>query len=295
VSYFFRFILISVLLQPVVASSATAFTITDDLDNQLKFDQPVKSLVALSPHLAELVFEAGADEKLLATVDYADFPQAAKTIPRVGSYNAWDYEKIVALKPDVILVWLSGSGHASVEKLRQLGLKVYVSEPVALTDISKTIRDIGKMAATGKIAENNAYHFEQAIKYLSSQYAKKQKVRYFYQVWSEPLISINGRQLISRVFELCGGENVFAHVPVLAPVISLEALLLANPDVMVGGAGETDKGMWLVQWKKWSVLNAVKQNNLFFIDPDLLGRQTSRMLQGAKQVCLMLEQAREGK
>jgi len=287
--------LISVLLQPVVASSATAITITDDLDNQLEFDQPVKSLVALSPHLAELVYEAGADEKLVATVDYADFPQAAKTIPRVGSYNAWDYEKILALKPDVVLVWLSGSGHASVEKLRQLGLKVYVSEPVALTDISETVRDIGRMAATDKVAENNAHHFEQAIYRLSSQYAKKRKVRYFYQVWSEPLISINGRQLISRLFELCGGENVFAHVPVLAPVISLEELLISNPEVIMGGARETDKQRWLAQWKKWSALSAVKKNNLYFIDPDLLSRQTSRMLQGAKQVCLMLEQARKGK
>ena len=290
------FLKLLVFLLPVTVNSQTgSIQVDDDLNAKLVFAEPVKSIISLSPHLTELVFESGAQNKLLATVEYADYPEAAKSILRVGSYRAWDLEKIMSLKPDLVLVWLSGSGIESVEKLRQLGLKVYVSEPRHLEAISNTIRDIGVMAGTSVVANQQADEFDQTIHDLTKRFRSSDRVEYFYQVWSEPLISINGRQLISRLFEVCGGENVFAHVPVLAPVISVEELLLANPEVIIGGARETDKERWLAQWKKWSALDAVKKDNLFFIDPDLLSRQTSRMLQGAEQVCLMLEKVREGR
>ena len=114
----------------------------------------------------------------------------------------------------------------------------------------------------------------------------------FYQVWKKPLITINNKQLIGQVFKLCGGENVFADLQALAPVISTEALLQANPRVIIGGAGEDEKQDWRKSWREWPALQAVKHDNLYFINPDLLGRQSSRMLQGARQVCEILEQVR---
>ena len=278
------------LSAPVKAEIVTVY---DDFGNSLSFDQPVKKIIVLSPHLTELVFEAGAQEKLVATVEFADYPPAAGQIPRIGSYNTWDVEKIVAMKPDIVLVWLSARGIEMLERLKQLGLRVYVSEPRKLSDISRTIRDIGIMSGSNDIAEKRAKEFERAIASLKGKYKNRKRVRLFYQVWRPPLVTINGKQLINQVFNLCGGENIFADLPALAPVISIESLLLENPDVILGGARQEDRQRWLHEWRKWPALNAVKNNNLFFVNPDLLSRQTSRMLQGAYQVCDQLEQVRQ--
>ena len=280
------------LLTLCVNSQAYAIVVVDDLGQRLELDKPVETIIALSPHLTELVFEAGAGEKLVATVEYADFPEAARSITRVGSYNTWDIEKIMTMKPDVVLVWLSANGIAAVERLRQLGFKVYVSEPRAFDDISRTIRDIGRMAGVADMAELKALHFEKVIAGLAEKYRNAKKIRLFYQVWSRPLVTVNGQQLISQVFDLCGGENVFAALPALAPVISTEALLLENPDVIIGSAGQQEKRQWLKQWRNWPSMKAVKNDNLFLVEPDVLARQSSRMLQGARQVCEILQQVR---
>ena len=272
--------------------SFASISVIDDLGTRLTLEQPATRIVTLSPHLTELVFEAGAQHRLVATVDFADYPETTKQIGRVGSYNTWDIEKIVAMQPDVVLVWLSAKGINAVKRLRDLGLKVYVSEPRALADISRTIRDIGSMAGTQSPARKKAQQFDAGIAQLRNKYQKSKKVRVFYQVWKRPLITINNEQLISQVFNLCGGENVFADLQALAPVVSTEALLQANPQLIIGGAREDEKQDWLSTWKKWPTLEAVKQDNLYFINPDLLSRQSSRMLQGAQQVCEILEQVR---
>ncbi len=272
--------------------SFATISVTDDLGARLTLEQPATRIVTLSPHLTELVFEAGAQHRLVATVDFADYPEAAKQIVRVGSHNTWDVEKIVAMQPDVVLVWLSAKGMDAVKHLRDLGLKVYVSEPRSLADISRTIRDIGSMADTQALARKKAQQFDTAIAALRHKYQHQNKIRLFYQVWEKPLITINDKQLISQVFKLCGGENVFADLHALAPVVSTEALLQANPQLIIGGARENEKQDWLTAWKKWPTLEAVKKDNLYFINPDLLNRQSSRMLQGAQQVCEILEQVR---
>ncbi len=280
------------LLSVCVNTQAYGITVVDDLGHKLKLDAPVEKIIALSPHLTELVFEAGVEGKLVATVEYADFPEAAKSITRVGSYNSWDIEKIMTMQPDVVLVWLSANGISAVERLRQLGFKVYVSEPRAFDDISRTIRDIGKMAGVPDAAEKQALHFDKVIAGLRQSYSNADKVRLFYQVWNRPLMTVNGRQLIGQVFNLCGGENVFADLPALAPVISTEALLLENPDVIIGSARQQEKKQWLSDWRNWPSMKAVKNNNLFLVHPDLLARQSSRILRGARQVCDILDQVR---
>ena len=177
------FICSLLMLLPAAGNTgAGLLQVSDDLQGRLVFDKPVNRIIALSPHLAELVYEAGAQDKLLATVDFADYPQAAKQILRVGSYNTWDVEKILALQPDVVVGWLSAMGIEAVQQLRALGLKVYVSEPRALSDISRTIRDIGSMAGTDAQAGLKADQFDAAVEGLKKKYQHQKKIRLFYQV-----------------------------------------------------------------------------------------------------------------
>lgn len=265
--------------------------VIDDLGYEVKTGQ-VNKIVALSPHLAEMVFTAGAGDKLIATVDHADYPEAAKSIPSLGPYNAWGYEQVLALKPDLVLIWLTANGPHVAERLKQLGLNVYVSEPRDFKTIARTILDIGQLAGTQAIANQHASTFMQAIRHLEIENREKSELSVFYQVWQKPLYTINGDQMISKVIDLCGGRNIFTGLTSLAPVVSFEALLAENPDVIIGGARPAEKQHWLEHWQNWNSLKAVASNNLYFINPDLLNRQTTRILQGARQLCSVLNKAR---
>ncbi|NNJ91880.1 MAG: cobalamin-binding protein [Gammaproteobacteria bacterium] len=272
--------------------SAQSLQVTDDLGQKITITKPADKIVALSPHLAELVFDAGAGKHLLATVEHADFPRAAKLIPRLGSYNALDFEKLFALQPDIVLVWLSGNGDATVEKLRRLGFNVYVSEPRKLSDISKTIRNIGKLSGTLDIAEHRASKFDADLKVLQQRHQQSSTISIFYQLWDKPLITINEEQLIDEVIQLCGGLNIFAGLPILAPTVSTEELILKNPQVIIGGAKPQERKKWMQHWQQWSMIRAVQNNHHYFINPDLMSRQTTRMLDGAAELCSILDKVR---
>ena len=270
-----------------------AVEVNDDHGHTVNLPQPARKIVALSPHLAELVFDAGAGHNLVGTVEYADFPEQAGSITRLGSYNALDIERLYSMKPDLVLAWYSGNGERVINKIRQLGIPVYISEPRQLSDVSHTLRSIGLLAHTEKVAESSAQQFDRRLNDLRQHYVRSKPLSVFYQVWEQPLITINGEQLINEVIKLCGGVNVFADVPVLAPVVSAEEVMVKNPRVIIGGAREDEKQHWIYQWQQWSSIDAVKNDHYYFINPDLLNRQTARILNGANQVCEILDKVRQ--
>jgi len=266
----------------------------DDTQIEVRLAAPARRIVSLAPNITEVVYAAGAGGKLVGSVDFSDYPAAAKQLPRVGSYARVDIEAVAALRPDLVLAWDSGNPPASVTQLRKLGIPVFVTEPRTLDDIPRDLERYGRMAGTESISAKAAGEFRRKLAALQARHAGRQPVRLFYEVWDEPLMTVNGKQIISDVIRLCGGINVFADLPALAPTVSTEAVLAANPDAIVaGGMGERNAA-WLEPWKKWPRLKATAQGNLFFIDPNLLQRHTPRLLNGAEQMCEKLEQARAG-
>lgn len=276
-----------------ITPAVAQITVTDDLNNTITIDRPVQTIVTLSPHLTELVFSAGAGHLLKATVDHSDYPEQAKLVLSIGPFNKWDIEQILALKPDIVFAWLTANGDAPINRLKQLGITVYVSEPRKIEDIAQTIKAIGQLAGNQQIADQAADNFLDQISSLENSMQSKPRVSVFYQVWPDPLMTINGKQLISRIIELCGGENIYQELDVLAPVVTTESLLERNPQVIIGGARSSDQQAWLDSWRQWPAISAVKNNQLYFIHPDLLNRQTVRMAEGAGRLCGFLEQARE--
>ena len=254
---------------------------------------PVNRIISLTPHITEILFSAGAGSKIIATVAYSDYPQAAKKIPRVSGYPSMDIERIVSLKPDLVVVWASGNNKEQVEKLMELGLTVFISEPRQVDDIYKTIRRFGKLAGTNNIAEKSAENFINHYKYLKEKYSNKEKVKVFYQFWNKPLMTINGQHIISDIINLCGGTNVFSNLNSLTPIISIEAVIASQTDVIVVGSNNEKKSKWLSEWKPWLHLAAVKKDHLYYIDPDLLNRMGPRILSGADKLCELLDKARK--
>ncbi len=283
------------LLLAVFCASATLgeIEVTDFAGRTVLLEQPAQRIVALAPHIVENTFTAGAGDKLVGVVSYANYPDAATKIARVGTYKTANLEAIVALKPDLVLMWSSGNGMKTLGALEELGLSVYVSEPRELDDIAKTIRHIAQLAGTEAVGYQQASEIEAQFQALADDFSNRSQVSVFYQVWNDPLQTLNDDHLISKVIRLCGGVNSFADATYLAPKISIESVLLRNPDVIVASGMGMARPEWLDEWKAYPSLRVNSADTLFFIPPDHLQRPTARILLGADNLCDQLQVARE--
>ncbi|MBD3644837.1 cobalamin-binding protein [Alcanivorax sp.] len=266
--------------------------VTDDADRQVCLAQPASRIIALSPGATELVFAAGAGEQLVGVVSFSDYPPAAKKLPRVGSYKRLDLEAVLALKPDLIIAWRSGNPMEQVERLQAMGVPVYHSEPRRFEDISTTLERLAVLAGTEAVGQGAADSLRSGMDSLRQRYAEAAPVTVFYQVWEEPLMTVNNEHLISEAIRICGGVNVFGELGSLAPKVSREAVLAKDPEVIIaGGMGEDDPS-WLEPWKQFSSLRAVQYDNLFFVAPSTLQRPTPQMLAGTRTLCSHLDTVR---
>jgi iron complex transport system substrate-binding protein len=256
----------------------------DDYGNRIRLPSPAARIVSLAPHLTELVYAAGAGASIVGAVDYSDFPPPARALPRVGSDAHINLEAVLALRPDLIVAWPNPGSVRAVNRLAEL-LPVFRSEPRELEDIATTLARLGVLAGTSAEAQRAARAFRARKAELEKRYAGRATVRVFYQVWDRPLLTVNGDHVISKVIRLCGGENVFASAPLIAPEVDREAVLRANPEAILASSP-------LDGWKAFSGLAAVARNQLHTIPAELIQRHTPRLLDGAEQVCRALEAAR---
>ena len=267
------------------------FQLVDDEKNTITFSKPVNRVISLSPHATELLFAAGATNQIVATVSYSDYPAQAKKIPRIGSYKKIDLESIVKLNPDLVIVWNSGGSKQQIIDLKKLGFKVYYSEPRSFEDVASNIINMGVMLGTSEIAKSNADKYLKELKNLKKKYNNLKKVKVFYQVWNNPLMTINNDHLITDVIEFCGGHNVFGNLSARAPKVGIESVIQKNPQAIVIGMSENRKD-WVDPWFQWQSIDAVMNNHIFTVNADLIVRQGPRVLQGTKQVCEVLEKVR---
>lgn len=284
--------LLALCLQLTSALAWADITVADSFGRTVSLDQPAKRIVALAPHIVENLFSAGAGDRLIAAVDYSDYPAAAQSLPTIGSAFSWSIEQVVALSPDLVVLWGSGNGSSALPQLERLGLTVYVSEPRNMADVSDSIRDFGKLAGTGAVAERAAGNFDDTIATLHRLYSQQAKLAVFYQIWNQPLQTVNGEHIISQVIALCGGRNVFATLPHIAPQIALESLLEINPQVIVASGMGQSRPDWLDDWRRYPVLQAVSHDALLHVHPDLIQRPTARIAEGAAALCELMGEAR---
>ena len=288
---FLRCMLAAALALGSVAAAAE-IRLTDDGGRTVVLQQPARRVVSLAPHMTELMFAAGAGSHVVGTVEYSNYPEAAKAIPRIGDSASLDLERIVELKPDLILVWQHGNAQRQLDKLLNLGIPVFYNQSDRLFDVARSVEKLGRLAGTGAIASAVAGAFVAREAELRKRYAARLPVRVFYQIWEKPLMTVNNDHLISNVIRLCGGQNVMGELKQLVPVISTEAVLEADPEVIAGATAEPNMRDNLDNWKAWPHILAVKRDNLFVIHTDLISRATPRVLDGAQQMCENLDKAR---
>ncbi len=271
-----------------ISEPSSRLIMTDDRGRGIRLDYFARRIVSLSPNITELVFAAGAGGKLVGVSRYSDYPEAAKSVLDVGDSSSLDLERIIALKPDLVVAWRSGNRVSDIEKLEKLGLTVFVTEATRLEDVSRLLRMTGKLAGTSTQAEAAAKVYEAELRQIKRSYNGRRQIRVFQLIWHQPLTTVNGNHIISDIINLCGGANVFASASSLTPVISEESLLEADPQAIISSVGiEVEEPL-----RRLPRLSAVRSNHLFFVHPDLIHRQTPRMLQAAKMVCAQLEEVR---
>lgn len=273
-------------------ASERGIVVVDDRGRSVELAEPAQRIVSLAPHLTELLFAVGAADRLVATVAHADFPAAAREIPRIGTATQLDLERLMAARPDLIIAWDSGSPRAPLERLERLGLTIYYSEPSDFGGIGKDLRRLGRLTGSDDLAERAARDFEEKIDALRTRHADRPPVTVFYQVWDQPLMTVNDAHLIGEAIRLCGGRNVFGHLEVLVPRPGRETVLAADPEAIVSGGPGEDRPDWLEPWEHWTGLTAVRRDNLFFIPPSLIQRHTPRISEGTRMLCEALETAR---
>jgi iron complex transport system substrate-binding protein len=288
------FLLLVVLLYataPVSAlTTADDLSVVDDLGAELRLDHPAQRVISLSPHLTELMYSIGAGNRLVGSVRGSDFPVEAAAIAQIGDASGLDFERILHSRPDLVLAWGSGNRPVDIARLRTLGLRVLVLEPRRLEDIARHLRLLGELTGLGAQAQAVARDLETRVDALRDRYAGRVPVRVLFEIWHRPLFTVNGDHIISEVLGLCAAQNIFADLPRLAGEISLEQVLVLDPDAIVVGSEAADAGV--NNWTRFSYLKAVRTGNVFAVSADLITRQTPRIVDAAERMCAGLDKAR---
>lgn len=276
--------------------SATALTLNGDDGTSITLKAPPQRMISLAPNITELIYAAGLGSRLVAVTAYSNYPKAAEQLPRVGDAFRLDWERLLTYKPDLVIAWQSSLAARDRATFARLGIPVLVLEPRRLQDIPRSLRLLGQIDSTAAtIADAAARTFEQHSEALRAQYAQRPKVRVWFQIATEPLLTINHEHVINDVLELCGAHNVFADAPLLTPAVSAEAIVRAQPQLLLGSADTASHQQGMQQqWQKLP-LAAVKAQHMVFIPPDLISRASPRILQGAEKVCQAVEQVRSAR
>jgi iron complex transport system substrate-binding protein len=272
------------------AVAHAAVAVVDDEGRRVELAQPARRVVSLAPHLTEQLFAIGAGDLIVGTTDFADYPEAAKAVPRVARAHSVDLERVGAARPDLVAIWGSGFPPATIDAVRRLGVPVFVSEPARLADIATSMERLGTL--TGRPAAPAVAAFSARLAALAERYRGRRPVRVFYQVWSEPLMTLGGRHVVSEAIALCGGRNVFADLTPIAPRVSTEAVLAADPEVIVTAEPGARPSGALAMWQPFERIAAVRRQHLVTLDADRMNRHGPRIVDEIDTLCRAIDRAR---
>jgi iron complex transport system substrate-binding protein len=275
-----------------------AATLTDDAGREVQLDPPPRRIVTLAPNLTELVHAVGAGPLIVATGEGSNHPPEVLALPRVADHQRIDIERLVALKPDLVLVWDSGNTMRELAQLESAGVRLFRLEPRRLDDVPRALERVGVLLHRPEEGRARAQVLRRDLATLRERHVGAAPVRVFYQVWSRPLLTLNGQHLVSDVLQACGGRNVFAQLRPLVPQLSSEAVVQADPDAMLTAVEGSAPPLRAVnaaafaEWTRLGATTAVKGGWLYTVPADLVVRAGPRIADGVAAVCGVLSEVR---
>ena len=274
------------------ASALAGVSAVDSDGRRLELAQPAARIVSLAPHVTEQLFAAGAGARLVAVSEYSDYPEEAKRLPQVASSGGVDLERVLALKPDLVVAWRLEATAAALARLEGLGVPVFYSEPRRLAQIPDSIEALGVLAGTPDVARSVAASLRSQLEALKAKYGSKRNVSVFYQISERPLMTLGGRQFVSDAIELCGGHNVFADSPVMAPQVNIEAVLAADPEAIITASVLPSDRSWQALWRRFPGMRAVRAENLYAVPMNEMHRHGPRAIGATSLLCGYIDDAR---
>lgn len=269
--------------------SVTVFadiTVVDDSGTTVVLAEPAGKIVSLSPHLTELLFSLGVGDRIEATVDFSDYPEAALNIPRLGNAFSVSVEAVIEQSPDLIVAWMTGGNHRTFEQLRALGYPVFVNEASSLVGIAVAVQQLGILVGKPERGLELAENFRVDLESLRQSGSGAGLPKVFFQISDAQLYTVNSQHLIGQAIEVCGAENIFSDVEFLVPMVSYESVVERNPDVLVVSSPYPGyKSAWDDRWNDLGWGGRVRT-----IDASLITRPSLRMLEGIKMLCETLGQ-----
>lgn len=278
----------------VAGPAAALRAVTDDDGRVVRLGAPPLRIVSLAPGGAEMLFAAGAGEQLVGTVEYSDVPPAARRVARIGDAIAIDLERLVLLRPDVVVAWPGGGNPAQREKIAQLGIPIYDQQTPHLADLAASVRRLGVLAGTQAVAESAARSIEAQLAALRREYGARPSASQpsvLLEVWDRPIYTVGGRQLMSDALTLCGARNVFADLTEPGPVVSLEAVIDRDPDIIIAAGPPGESAGWLSDWRRFGTMSAVRHGRLLAFEDQGLSRLGPSVLEATAALCRALAQA----
>jgi len=265
--------------------------LTDDAGQRVHLSHTPRRIISLAPGATEMLFAAGTGDRVVATVEYSDEPPAAKQVPRIGDVTAVDIERLVAMHPDLVVVWPGGGNPAQIEKLAQLGIPVYRQQVNRLADLPVSLRRLGALALDRSVAERAASSLEESLARLAHEYAGRKHPTVLLEVWNRPIYTVGGTHLMSDALTLCGVRNVFGDLKELGPVVGTEAVIARNPDIIVAAAPPGEGASWLEEWKRFGSLSAVRNGGLISFEDQRLSRLGPSVVSATEGLCKALAAA----
>ena len=247
-------------------------------------------VITLSPHATELAYSSGLGSKLIAVSEASDYPEEAQKIETVANYQGIKLERILALKPDLVIAWSPNFYPREMRQLKQFGIPIVYTSIQKLDDIPSTILQLSQWSDNPSIGQKNAVLFTKTLSQLREKYQHLQPIRYFFQLSQKPVISVSEFNWPSDIFNICGGKNILSNTSIPYPQVSLEQIITANPQVIFTTNDEREIN---AQWKNWPQMPAVKHQFIWSLNSNWINRPTMRSLKAIKQVCQHLNIVRE--
>ncbi len=247
------------------------------------------TIIALAPHIVEMLYDVGAGEQIIGTTAFADFPEQAKKIPRIGNYVRLQLERVIELQPDLIIAWKSGNPSDDLARLEQLGFNIIYSQPHTFEDIAKEVRNFAELTGHKKQGEQVAKKFEQELAEIKKTYQGKSKITGFYELWSRPLTTVAKGSWPQQFLNVCQVKNPFEQVITPYPQISIEQVLPASVQLIIQPLSVNQKEREGFNWQDWPIIPAVVNNQIIQPDADAIHRMTLRSLTALKDLCQAID------
>jgi iron complex transport system substrate-binding protein len=288
--YKFTGIVAVLLLLVGVSDAVDAAAMVDDDGHTVLLPGPAARIVSLSPGATAMLFAAGAGAQIVGTAAFSDEPAAARAIARIGDSQGYDLERIVALRPDVIVAWGSGTNATALQRLSSTGIPVYSHHVARLADIPGALQRLGQLAGTQSIAAATSADFAARLAALRVRYATATRRSVLLQVWDQPVYTVGGTQLLSDAISYCGYRNAYADLKDAGPAVSVESVLARNPTVIIAIAPDAMQAdEWLQRWRAMSALNAVRSRRLLAVVDQRFSRLGPSVVDATEALCTRLQ------